>query len=99
MVGAVAAAVARNLVKAAHGEEPSHRKKDSMDKQPVRSSNIRSVGYEVEAQMLELEFHGGRVYQYSGVSEVIYRGLMEANSKGSYFHQNIKDRYPFIRVR
>ena len=70
-----------------------------MDRQLVRSSNIHSVGYEVETQILELEFHSGGVYQYSGVSEVIYRGLMRATSKGSYFHQNIKDQYPFIQVR
>ena len=70
-----------------------------MDRQPVSSSNIRSVGYEVETQKLELEFHGGGGYRYSGVPEAIYQGLMRAASKGSYFHQNIKDRYPFIRVR
>ena len=70
-----------------------------MDRQLVRSSNIHSVGYEVETQILELEFHSGGVYQYSGVSEVIYRGLMRATSRGSYFHQNIKDQYPFIQVR
>ena len=90
--------IGRNLVKAAYGEEP-HREENSMDRQPVSSSNIRSVGYEVETQMLELEFHSGGIYQYSGVPEVIYRDLIRAASKGSYFHQNIKDLYPFIRVR
>ena len=69
-----------------------------MDRQPVRSSNICSVGYEVGSQMLEIEFHSGGIYQYSGVPEVIYRDLMRASSKGSYFHQNIKDLYPFIQV-
>ena len=34
-----------------------------MDRQLVRSSNIHSVGYEVETQKLELEFHSGGVYQ------------------------------------
>lgn len=85
-------------MKAAHEEEP-HRKENSMDRQLVSSSNIRSVRYEVEAQMLELEFHSGGVYRYSGVPEVIYRELIRAASKGSYFHQNIKDLYPFIKVR
>ncbi len=47
-----------------------------MDRKPVRSSNIRSVGYEVETQVLELEFHSGGIYRYPGVPEVIYRGLM-----------------------
>ena len=70
-----------------------------MDRQSVRSSNICSVGYEVGIQMLEIEFHSGGIYQYSGVPKDIYRGLMRASSKGSYFHQNIRDRYPFIQVR
>ena len=70
-----------------------------MDRQHVRSSNISSVGYEIEAQILELEFHSGGVYRYSGVPESIYRALMGAASKGSYFHQNIRERYPFVRVR
>ena len=70
-----------------------------MDRQLVRSSNICSVGYEVGIQMLEIEFHSGGIYRYSDVPEDIYRGLMRASSKGSYFHQNIKDLYPFIRVR
>ena len=70
-----------------------------MDRLHVSSSNIGSVGYEIETQMLELEFHSGGVYRYSDVPKVIYRGLMRAASKGSYFHQNIKGRYPFVGVR
>jgi hypothetical protein len=32
-----------------------------------------------------MEFHSGEVYQYSGVPEHVYQGLMRAASKGSYF--------------
>ena len=70
-----------------------------MDRQHVHSSSISSVGYEIEAQILELEFHSGGVYRYSSVPESIYRALMDAGSKGSYFHDNIRNRYPFVRVR
>ena len=70
-----------------------------MTRQPVRSSNICSVGYEPETQTLELEFHGGGIYQYSSVPEAVYKGLMRAASKGSYFHDYIKDRYSFRQVR
>ena len=70
-----------------------------MDRQPVRSSNIRSVGYQPNAQILELEFHSGGIYRYSGVPEMICTNLMRAESKGSYFHKQIKDRYPFTRVK
>jgi KTSC domain len=70
-----------------------------MDRQPVRSSNICSVGYEPETHALEVEFRGGGVYQYSGVPETVYQGMMRAASKGSYFHDHVKDRYSFRQVR
>ena len=38
-----------------------------MIRQPVSSSNIRSIGYDSESNTLEIEFHSGGVYQYFGV--------------------------------
>ncbi len=69
-----------------------------MNRTPVRSSNILSVGYDQQAGILEVEFRSGGVYQYSGVPEHIYQGLMRAASKGAYFHDHIKDRYPCRQV-
>ena len=65
----------------------------------VQSSNIRSVGYDPGSTTLEVEFHGGGVYKYSGVPETVYQAFMRAASKGSYFHAHIRDRYPVRRVR
>jgi hypothetical protein len=70
-----------------------------MDRRPVRSSNIHSVGYDLASRTLEVEFHSGGLYRYSGVPEIIYQGFMRAASKGSYFHDHIKDRYPNRQVR
>lgn len=72
----------------------------NMKRVPVQSSNIASVGYDPASSTLEIEFHSGGVYQYSGVSSEVYEGLMNASSKGSYFHHNIKMAgYPFKRMR
>ncbi len=70
-----------------------------MDRQPVQSTNLRSVGYDATAMTLEIEFHSGGIYQYLSVPVAVYHGLMQAPSKGSYFHDLIRDRYPFRRVR
>jgi hypothetical protein len=70
-----------------------------MNRTPVGSSNIRSVGYDPASRTLEVEFHSGGIYQYSGVPEAIHQGFMHASSKGSYFHDHIKDRYPYRQVR
>lgn len=70
-----------------------------MNRTPVRSGNVRSVSYDSGSRMLEVEFHTGRIYQYSGVPESVYQGLMRAASKGSYFHDHIRDRYPCKQLR
>lgn len=65
---------------------------------PVSSSNLKSVGYQLSAQTLEIEFNSEGIYQYFNVPESVYQGLMTAVSHGSYFHQFIKDTYPYKRV-
>ena len=66
---------------------------------PVSSSDLRSVGYNPESQTLEIEFRSGGVYRYSGVPESVYRSLMAASSHGKYFHEHIKDNYIAMRIR
>ena len=70
-----------------------------MQRQSVTSSNVRSVGYDAATHCLEVEFHNGSVYQYTGVPESVYHGLVSASSVGSYLAQYIKDRYPYHRVQ
>ncbi len=69
-----------------------------MRRQPVTSSDLRSVGYDPATQTLEIEFHSGGIYQYAGVSAAVYRALMTASSHGQYFHAYIKDQYPTRRI-
>lgn len=70
-----------------------------MERQSVSSSDVLSVGYEEENQILEVEFVKGGIYQYHGVSIDIYEGLMNAGSKGTYLHQNIKKSgYSYTKV-
>lgn len=61
-----------------------------MKRQSVSSSNLASVGYDAENEILEIEFNHGGVYQYYDVPESVYRGLMSASSHGQYFDRNIK---------
>lgn len=70
-----------------------------MERTVVSSSNIASIGYDETIAVLEIGFLNGRVYQYSGVPEEIYQGLMSAGSHGVYFNQVIKKGgYPFTEV-
>ena len=64
---------------------------------PVDSSNLSSVGYENDT--LYVAFNSGGLYSYSGVPASVYSGLLNASSKGSYFHENIKNVYPYTKIR
>ncbi len=69
-----------------------------MDRMPVSSSNLRSVGYDVATQTLEIEFHNGGVYEYYNVPITTYHGLLGALSKGKYFHAHIKSVYRYSKI-
>lgn len=69
-----------------------------MERTPVDSSNISSIGYDEDSNTLEVEFHSGAVYQYFDVPLNVYQEIMEAGSKGQYFAQHIKGYYRFVKV-
>lgn len=64
-----------------------------MERDPVKSSNIVSIGYDKDANRLEVEFKSGGVYQYHGVTQEEYDSLMGADSIGSFFHSHIRSQY------
>jgi hypothetical protein len=65
----------------------------------VSSSNIASVGYDIATCTLQIKFHSGGLYEYYDVPYAVYQGLMNASSHGKYFHQYIKNVYPYKRLR
>ena len=69
-----------------------------MDRQPVESSNIASVGYEADSMTLEVEFLSGAVYQYQGVPEYAFQEFLGSPSKGAYFSEFIRNVYSTVRV-
>ena len=71
---------------------------EEMERTPVDSSTVLSVGYEPTTATLEVEFKSGGTYQYYNVPEPIYQGFMASDSKGKYLHVYIKPAYPCSRV-
>jgi hypothetical protein len=70
----------------------------TMEREPVNSSNVASVGYDPQTMTLEVEFLDGAVYQYCDVPEDEYTGLLSADSVGGYLNNNIKGRYRYARI-
>ncbi len=61
----------------------------------VESDVIHAIGYDPEIQLLEIIFNDGRIYQYRGVPPEVFAGLKQAESKGRYFHENIRDEFQY----
>jgi len=71
---------------------------DTMERQPVESCNLKSVGYDNNLKNLEIEFHSGLIYQYQNVPSHIYANLISAHSTGTFFTDKIKNRYRSKRL-
>ena len=61
-----------------------------MERVSVKSSNVRSVGYNAEEKVLEVEFRSGGVYQYAGVQPEMYADLLAAGSVGRFVSQVVR---------
>ena len=65
----------------------------------VDSTTLRTVGYDAERQILQIEFQNRSIYQYFEVPATIYQELMHAPSKGAYFNRSIRPRFDFALVK
>ncbi len=65
---------------------------------PVSSSNIESIGYDEQEEIVYVRFLNGSLYMYKGVPIHEYENLIQAPSHGSYLHRNYKNVYPYERI-
>jgi hypothetical protein len=61
-----------------------------MERYPVKSSNVESVGYDAEEKVLEIKFCNGGIYQYGGVQPEMYADLLTAESVGRFVSQVVR---------
>lgn len=75
-----------------------------MERTPVESSQIKSVGYDPATHVLEVEFvprkdgTPGAIYQYDDVPAEIAEQLVAAQSVGRYFNQFVKFGFKYHKV-
>lgn len=62
----------------------------------VDSTTLAAVSY--YGAKLQLDFRDGTRYTYSGVSPELFRELLGATSKGSFFNRHIRGRFPCAKL-
>ncbi len=71
----------------------------AIERVPVESSSLVSIGFDREARALEIEFRSGASYRYLAVPPTVFEELKKAASKGRYFAQFIRGKYEFQRLK
>ena len=61
----------------------------------VGSTTLATVAYDEARERLQLEFCSRAVYLFFGVPPAVHEALLNAPSKGRYFNQTIRGRYPY----
>lgn len=69
-----------------------------MIRRGVKSSTVKSIGYDLTKRRLEVEFNDGGLYHYDGVSPQEHLDLVRAKSIGSHLHQHVKSKYDGKKV-
>ncbi|MCU7837193.1 MAG: KTSC domain-containing protein [gamma proteobacterium symbiont of Taylorina sp.] len=69
-----------------------------MDRKVIESSMLRSIGYDPENAILEIEFNSGDVWQYFDFPEAMWYEFEGTDSHGKFFHREIKNQYSESRV-
>jgi hypothetical protein len=64
----------------------------------VSSTTLATLVYDEAREVLQLEFRSRAIYQYWGVPRLVHEALLRAPSKGRFFNQAIRGRFPFCRI-
>lgn len=78
---------------------PLHAQSAFLDRTPVESTDLASVGYDERRHVLEIEFRSGGIYRYAEVPKETFSGLMASESKGRYFAAHIRNHFRHERLR
>lgn len=65
----------------------------------VNSSNIHSIGYDSDAQTLQVTFATGSTYTYHGVPPSLAAGMRQSESKMQFLNAKIKGRFEHRKMK
>lgn len=69
-----------------------------MQRNKVKSSTVKSIGYDAPTKILHIEYNQGGVYAYHNVSEDVHKALITAKSIGKHIATHIKPHFKHTKV-
>lgn len=62
------------------------------------SAVIKSCRYDTGNEILEIQYHSGKIYHYLNVPEKVFKEMRATLVKGIWFNRHIKGKYTFKEV-
>jgi hypothetical protein len=69
-----------------------------IQRQPVNSSDIAGIGYDIASETLDIEFKATGVYRYFSVPLTVAEEFQRSPSPGKFFLQHIKGKYAWEKT-
>ena len=67
----------------------------TLPRRPVKSTAVRSIGYDEGEWVLQVEFTSGSTYNYFRVPPREHQALLKAPSVGDYLNRQVKRYYEY----
>jgi hypothetical protein len=64
-----------------------------MEMKRISSGRLRAIGYDVGSRTLRVHFDDGKILEYAGVGQEIWRRLSQAASAWSVYRDNIEEEF------
>lgn len=65
----------------------------------VESEAIAEIAYDAQTSTMFVRFAHGGWYSYFAIPERVYDDFLTAESHGRFFHDRIRDHYPYRKGR
>ena len=63
------------------------------------SSTVKSTQYDIDSQVLTIEFKNGNVYEYYNITYEDWRSLLDAESIGKHLNAHIKGKFDYKQIK
>jgi hypothetical protein len=73
--------------------EPFRSEARTIDRLPIESSGIKSLGYADDRKVLSIEFPSGETWHYDGVALETFEAMCAAPSRGGFYARHIKGKF------
>jgi len=64
-----------------------------VEREPVKSRILRSMGYDATAKILEIEFQNNLIYQFYDVPPKVWADLTRSGEIGKYFTDKVRTKF------